>query len=297
MERAGAAFVGAVGPTARGCVSVSRTCVRLGQWYSGSGQRRLTRQDRYARFSFVSQMPQMKRVAPADRLSRRCSSETDAPSEVENANLAPESSGPVELASRVVQNADSLGVFRSFFLFAFYFAALLFLVRRSIMAATLPFERILLSALAITLPDLARYSFADLSRNIAALQNKSALQSSPAGNGAKDRFPMHVGLVAVTTCMNIAGFLCSGIGRISSGAIMVALARFLFDAAVQLRWVNGSILPIRLKDRIPALLLDSVVLALTLCCHLGLAPIACASCFLLIVCSYHLSKYDIELLA
>mmetsp|Transcript_6664 Transcript_6664/g.17925 ORF Transcript_6664/g.17925 Transcript_6664/m.17925 type:complete len:307 (-) Transcript_6664:2052-2972(-) len=193
-----------------------------------------------------------------------------------------------ETAKRI--NATK-GIFRSFALFSLYFTALMLIVRRSVMAATLPFERILLASLAIILPDLARYSFADLSRNITVLR-----RARNPDNIEEEMFPYHVRLVTLTTLLKVVGFFTAGLAGISTGAVIVCASQVVFNSLVTLRWVNGSLFLMRREDRAPVLLLDTVACGLCLCCGFGVAPQMCAAVFLAIVCLYWLSKYDIDVI-
>ncbi|KAA8496536.1 hypothetical protein FVE85_0265 [Porphyridium purpureum] len=233
-------------------------------------------------------------------------SETASQAAAQAANAA---SQAASAARSMVENPDSLGVFRSFFLFAGYFVALLSLVRRSIMAATHPYERVLLSALAIALPDLARNSFSNLSQRISALREKvgesskgvlernaETARTNEAGEDKVEKsFPRHAALASFTSLMTLLGFWRAGFSRISSGAVLVALSRVFFDAAVQFKWVNGSAFMMRRENRTFAMVFDFVLLSFAVCCHIQMAPVICSFGFLLMVCSYHLSKYDIEL--
>eukprot|EP00186_Timspurckia_oligopyrenoides_P003188 CAMPEP_0182446748 /NCGR_PEP_ID=MMETSP1172-20130603/5619_1 /TAXON_ID=708627 /ORGANISM="Timspurckia oligopyrenoides, Strain CCMP3278" /LENGTH=286 /DNA_ID=CAMNT_0024642783 /DNA_START=124 /DNA_END=984 /DNA_ORIENTATION=+ len=185
---------------------------------------------------------------------------------------------------------DGKGVFRSFSLFTGYFLALMLMVRRSVMAATLPHERVLLVSLGVILPDLARYSFADLSWTIERLKSSKNPEHVP-----ETEYPYHVRLVAVTTIMKLFGFFVAGLSGISQGAFIVSASQVMFNSMVHLRHVNQSVFLMRNSDRTPILFVDIAASVLSLACVFGLFPIFCASIFMAMVCLYWLSKYDVQL--
>jgi len=155
------------------------------------------------------------------------------------------------------------------------------------MAATWPYERMLLSALAIMLPGLARYSFAELSRHIETLRNGTQ------GNYLQE-FPYHIMLSKLTSLLKVMGFFTAGFLKITQGAMIVIFSQLIFDLLIQFRFVDGSVFPIKMNSRVLSIVLDVISLGLVYMAQIGLYPVSASLGFVGIVAIYWLAKSDIN---
>eukprot|EP00182_Erythrolobus_australicus_P004123 CAMPEP_0185830130 /NCGR_PEP_ID=MMETSP1353-20130828/638_1 /TAXON_ID=1077150 /ORGANISM="Erythrolobus australicus, Strain CCMP3124" /LENGTH=271 /DNA_ID=CAMNT_0028527991 /DNA_START=433 /DNA_END=1248 /DNA_ORIENTATION=+ len=183
-----------------------------------------------------------------------------------------------------------LGALFNLTLFASYFGALMAIVRRAALEATLPHERIILVALAVILPDLARFSFTSLTDSPRALQKARNPQ-----HVEEDGFPRHYASCLVSTGVKLAGFVVAAVSRVTIGAFLVVLGQLIVNSMVQLRVVNGTIFKLRRQDRTGVILLELLSLAMLACASFGQFPIMSSALFLSLVTVYWLAKYDVDL--
>ncbi|KAA8498085.1 hypothetical protein FVE85_5670 [Porphyridium purpureum] len=183
-------------------------------------------------------------------------------------------------------------VLRNFLLFAFYFVALMGVVGRATMEKSLPHERIILVALAVILPDLARFSFVGMSISPNALR-----KARNPNNVDAELFPRHYALCTLTTSLKLIGFYLAAFLNVPLGAFVVILGQCVVNGFIQLRLVNGKLFQLRRQDRSGALLMELVMLVMLACVSFNQFPIMMASLFLSMATAYWLGKYDCQLFA
>mmetsp|Transcript_31960 Transcript_31960/g.48191 ORF Transcript_31960/g.48191 Transcript_31960/m.48191 type:complete len:266 (+) Transcript_31960:2-799(+) len=178
----------------------------------------------------------------------------------------------------------------NFALFGSFFGALVTIVQRAAAETTLPHERIILLALAVILPDLARFSFSALTDSPSALRKAR----NPENITAED-FPRHALVCWLSTLFKLVGFYVAGTWKVAIGAFIAVFGQLLVNAFVQLRVINGTIFKLRRQDRTGVLLLEILSLGLVASSYLGVYPIMSAALFLSVVTVYWLAKYDVDL--
>jgi len=175
-------------------------------------------------------------------------------------------------------------------MFVAYFGALISVVRRAAMEATLPHERIILMGIAVILPDLARFSFTGMALSASSLK----LATGQDTNAPGDVVSKHSGLCTLTTLVKLAGYYLAAYSKITVGAFVVVFGQFLVNWFIQLRFVKGTMFQLKRQDRSGVLFLEVLSLGLLAASYFGVYPIMSAAFFLSLVTVYWLAKYDIQ---
>uniref|UniRef100_A0A7S0T7D9 Uncharacterized protein n=1 Tax=Erythrolobus madagascarensis TaxID=708628 RepID=A0A7S0T7D9_9RHOD len=189
-----------------------------------------------------------------------------------------------------VEPRSVVGVLFNIALFSAFFASLMGIVRRAAMEITLPHERIILVALAVILPDLARFSFTSLTNSPQALQKASNPE-----HVSQDDFPQHYKTCLFSTAVKLAGYVTAAVAKVTVGAFLVVLGQLIVNSMVQLKVVNGTIFTLKQKDRKGVILLELLSLIMLGSASFGYFPIMSSALFLSLVTVYWLAKYDVDL--
>ncbi|KAJ8903403.1 hypothetical protein NDN08_004511 [Rhodosorus marinus] len=189
-------------------------------------------------------------------------------------------------SSDVVQTAKNLIVFFLYLLAAFLLA------RRLIYIEPMAQESIIAIALAMILPDLARFSFVMVGKP----QGAQRIASGESGALARESDLAERILLFLTNAVKLAGFFVASKLMPSQGALLVMGSEVVFNIFVHLGVISAAPYQFRSTNRISIILMDITGFVLLSCCRRGIAPLATATVFFSMVVAYWLSKYDIDLL-
>uniref|UniRef100_A0A7S2ZY99 Uncharacterized protein n=1 Tax=Rhodosorus marinus TaxID=101924 RepID=A0A7S2ZY99_9RHOD len=189
-------------------------------------------------------------------------------------------------------SGDVAQTVKNLFVFFLYLLAAFLLARRLIYIEPMTQESIIAIALAMILPDLARFSFVMVGKP----QGPQRVASGESGAFARKSGPVERILLFLTNAVKLAGFFVASKLMPSQGALLVMGSEVVFNFFVHLGVISAAPYQLRSTNRTSIILMNISGFVLVSCCIRGIAPLATATLFFSMVVTYWLSRYDIDLL-
>lgn len=193
-----------------------------------------------------------------------------------------------------LRGGDDVGTMRtilSLIVFGIYFCAALLLTRRLLFFEMEVFQKVYIMALAMILPDLARFSFVEIGHG--ASSSRAGSQSEVQKQA---RLPTVKWPVLLTNFAKILGFYLAALYSPTIGAVVTMASQVIFNILVHVGKISPRPYVMRTNNRVAIIILECISLSMAVCSSFSLYPMTAATTFFSIVLAYWLSKYDIDLL-